>query len=307
MGVTERRAVVALLLLFGLLAASVDAPAAAARQGFAAGRSATPRRRAQADAAAADDGAALSVLYVAAGGAGLASPSFGGAGWGWVFGAPPNVTCHDAACAHSLCNGGAAHCVRVVPSAEGRGYVVQDDYRACQEHTTGLFGPSFFLLPVAPRVALLGALLLFLFVGLAVVADALMVSIEVITSKKKTLTFLDDASGEKITRTVQLWHPTVTNLTLLALGSSAPEICLALINTLSTLDADQPGQLGAATIVGSASFNLLVVTAVCIVAPPPGELRRVSSIRVFLCTASASVLAFVSPATTPCLDQRAVV
>ena len=96
-------------------------------------------------------------------------------------------------------------------------------------------------------------------------------------------------------------------LTLLALGSSAPEICLALINTLSTLDADQPGQLGAATIVGSASFNLLVVTAVCIVAPPPGELRRVSSIRVFMCTASASVLAFVSPATTFCLDQRAVV
>eukprot|EP01045_Picozoa_sp_COSAG04_P018014 COSAG04_NODE_1634_length_6102_cov_20.966184_1_plen_101_part_10 len=43
-----------------------DAPAAAARQeGIAAGRSAGPRRRAQADG-----GAALSVLYVAADGAG---------------------------------------------------------------------------------------------------------------------------------------------------------------------------------------------------------------------------------------------
>lgn len=62
-----------------------------------------------------------------------------------------------------------------------------------------------------------------------------------------------------------LWNATVTNLTLMALGSSAPEIILALYETLMNLD-QCPGELGASTIVGSAAFNLLVISGLSIYA-----------------------------------------
>lgn len=56
---------------------------------------------------------------------------------------------------------------------------------------------------------------------------------------------------------VKVWNPTIANLTLMALGSSAPEILLAIIETMTTIDNDKPGELGPSTIVGSAAFNLL--------------------------------------------------
>jgi solute carrier family 8 (sodium/calcium exchanger) len=61
------------------------------------------------------------------------------------------------------------------------------------------------------------------------------------------------------------WNPTVANLTLMALGSSAPEILLSCIETISGLNKC-PGELGASTIVGSAAFNLLVISGVSIYA-----------------------------------------
>ena len=51
----------------------------------------------------------------------------------------------------------------------------------------------------------------------------------------------------------------------MALGSSAPEILLAVIEAGTNLGGC-PGELGASTIVGSAAFNLLVITAACIYA-----------------------------------------
>jgi solute carrier family 8 (sodium/calcium exchanger) len=51
----------------------------------------------------------------------------------------------------------------------------------------------------------------------------------------------------------------------MALGSSAPEILLSVIETVGGL-GKCPGELGASTIVGSAAFNLLVISAVSIYA-----------------------------------------
>lgn len=51
----------------------------------------------------------------------------------------------------------------------------------------------------------------------------------------------------------------------MALGSSAPEILLSIIETVSTL-GQAPGRLGASTIVGSAAFNFLVISGVSIAA-----------------------------------------
>ena len=49
----------------------------------------------------------------------------------------------------------------------------------------------------------------------------------------------------------------------MALGSSAPEILLNVIETVSTL-GQKAGELGPSTIVGSAAFNFLVISGISI-------------------------------------------
>ena len=97
--------------------------------------------------------------------------------------------------------------------------------------------------------------LIYLFLGIAIVADIFMGSIEVITSKEVEQVLMTD-DGARETIKVKVWNPTIANLTLMALGSSAPEILLSVIETVTTLNST-PGELGASTIVGSAAFNLL--------------------------------------------------
>lgn len=74
-----------------------------------------------------------------------------------------------------------------------------------------------------------------------------------------------DYNDELIPKKVAVWNPTLANLTLMALGSSAPEIILNCFETITTLGAT-PGELGASTIVGSAAFNFLVISGVSIFA-----------------------------------------
>jgi solute carrier family 8 (sodium/calcium exchanger) len=59
-------------------------------------------------------------------------------------------------------------------------------------------------------------------------------AITVITSAKRAAN-LRDANGNVINKEVDVWNATVANLTLMALGSSAPEIMLNVIETLMTL------------------------------------------------------------------------
>ena len=81
------------------------------------------------------------------------------------------------------------------------------------------------------------------------------------TEVEQTIT-LDD--GQTSTVKVAVWNATVANLTLMALGSSAPEILLSCIEISSS--GFYAGELGPSTIVGSAAFNMLVISAVCILA-----------------------------------------
>lgn len=52
--------------------------------------------------------------------------------------------------------------------------------------------------------------------------------VQVITSQEKEIT-IKKPNGETTTTTVRIWNETVSNLTLMALGSSAPEILLSVI------------------------------------------------------------------------------
>ena len=102
--------------------------------------------------------------------------------------------------------------------------------------------------------------LMYLFLGIAIVADIFMGAIEVITSKEVEQTIYTDDGVRQVNK-VKVWNPTIANLTLMALGSSAPEILLSVIETVTTLN-QKPGTLGPSTIVGSAAFNLLGITKV---------------------------------------------
>ena len=75
----------------------------------------------------------------------------------------------------------------------------------------------------------------------------------------------DPYTGDLVKTKVNVWNPTVANLTLMALGSSAPEILLNVIETVSTLGST-PGELGPSTIVGSAAFNFLIISGLSIYA-----------------------------------------
>ena len=91
----------------------------------------------------------------------------------------------------------------------------------------------------------------------------------------------------------------------MALGSSAPEILLSVVETASKLGAC-PGELGASTIVGSAAFNLLVISAVSIYAVSeetdtdpdrddtvPKGVKKIYDMGVFGITATSSLFAYI--------------
>uniref|UniRef100_A0A0R3TDM6 Sodium/calcium exchanger 1 n=1 Tax=Rodentolepis nana TaxID=102285 RepID=A0A0R3TDM6_RODNA len=132
--------------------------------------------------------------------------------------------------------------------------------------------------------------LMYLFLGVSIIADRFMAAIEVITSQEKEVR-LKTKSGEIQVITVRIWNETVSNLTLMALGSSAPEILLSIIEICGT--NFEAGELGPGTIVGSAAFNLFVIIGLCIVVIPVGEVRRVKHFGVFVVTAVWSIFAYL--------------
>jgi len=130
--------------------------------------------------------------------------------------------------------------------------------------------------------------LVWCFMGVSIVCDIFMGAIERITAQKKRIA---SKSNPEHLRTVKVWNDTVANLTLMALGSSAPEILLSVIELFK--GKFYSGKLGPSTIVGSAAFNLLCIIAVCVAAIPAGEERKIKDTTVFLITASCSIFAYL--------------
>nr|CAB3266342.1 sodium/calcium exchanger 1 [Phallusia mammillata] len=143
---------------------------------------------------------------------------------------------------------------------------------------------------IAARAIVYLLSLVFLFLGVSIIADRFMASIEVITSKEKEVVYRR-SDGEFATTTVRIWNETVSNLTLMALGSSAPEIMLSVIEVMRK--GFHAGDLGPSTIVGSASFNLFIIIAICMYVIPDDEHRKIKHPRVFFITAAWSILAYI--------------
>ncbi|XP_035695500.1 sodium/calcium exchanger 3-like isoform X5 [Branchiostoma floridae] len=144
--------------------------------------------------------------------------------------------------------------------------------------------------PIALRAFLYLFAMLYCFMGVAIIADVFMCSIEVITSKTKTISIVKPGTDIVEEVEVRIWNDTVANLTLMALGSSAPEILLSIVGIIKT--GFKSEELGPSTIVGSAAFNLLIITGVCVSAIPAGEVRKIKAVKVFAVTAFFSIFAY---------------
>ncbi|XP_062908213.1 sodium/calcium exchanger 3 isoform X2 [Mobula hypostoma] len=140
------------------------------------------------------------------------------------------------------------------------------------------------------RVIVYFVAMIYMFLGVSIVADRFMASIEVITSQEKEIT-INKPNGETNTTMVRVWNDTVSNLTLMALGSSAPEIMLSLVEVCG--HGFESGELGPGTIVGSAAFNMFVIIAICVYSIPDGETRKIKHLRVFFVTAAWSIFAYI--------------
>ena len=133
-----------------------------------------------------------------------------------------------------------------------RGYIAPIGGDAEREWNPYLLGVLYFL----------G--LCWCFLGVSIIADIFMLAIEKITSIDRIITRKD---GTKYR--IRTWNDTVANLTLMAMGSSAPEI---MVNVVEITGAGfYSGDLGPSTVVGSAAFNLLVINAFCTFAIAAGE------------------------------------
>jgi len=141
------------------------------------------------------------------------------------------------------------------------------------------------------RGLLYAVLMVYLFIGVAIASDKFMESIEMITAQEKEVSVKDRRTGKTQVIIVKVWNETVANLTLMALGSSAPEIMLSVIEIWAK--NFKAGDLGPGTIVGSAAFNLFMIIGFCQYVIPDDEVRKIKHLRVFFVTATWSVFAYI--------------
>ncbi|KAJ7984069.1 hypothetical protein DPEC_G00366100 [Dallia pectoralis] len=119
------------------------------------------------------------------------------------------------------------------------------------------------------RVIVYAVAMIYMFLGVSIIADRFMAAIEVITSQGER-----DHHQERQRRDNNGHYTSLEqgrlNLTLMALGSSTPEILLSVIEVCG--HDFQAGELGPSTIVGSAAFNMFVIIGLCVsVIPEAGR------------------------------------
>jgi solute carrier family 8 (sodium/calcium exchanger) len=108
-------------------------------------------------------------------------------------------------------------------------------------------------MPIQLRAVLYFIFLLYLFLGIAIITDKLMSSIETITSKKQKIRYPDPGEKDKyLIIEVRTWNDTIANLTLMALGSSSLEIFLPIIEIVC--NRFEAGELGPGTSKNRMTF-----------------------------------------------------
>ncbi|KAJ4957242.1 hypothetical protein NE237_014025 [Protea cynaroides] len=124
--------------------------------------------------------------------------------------------------------------------------------------------------------------LAYCFLGLSAITARFFRSMENVVKQTRKVVEVDPCTNTESVRHEKVWNYTIADITLLAFGTSFPQISLSTIDAIRNLGQLYAGGLGPGTLVGSAAFDLFPIHAVCVVVPKAGELKRISDIGVWL-------------------------
>ncbi|XP_076067558.1 sodium/calcium exchanger Calx-like isoform X2 [Oratosquilla oratoria] len=171
------------------------------------------------------------------------------------------------------------------------------DYNYNSNSSYTEYSPCFagLLVPGPPSTGLPWALIYFVslvycFLGLAVISDDFMCSVDKIISFSRKVYHTTTNGDKPQVIKVPFWSNTVANLTLVALSCCALEFFVPIIEVLAK--NFEAGDLGPFTLIGSAAFKLSFITGICIMSICAGEIRRVKNVKVLFFTGSFLLLAY---------------
>ncbi|TYI55244.1 hypothetical protein E1A91_D11G128300v1 [Gossypium mustelinum] len=124
--------------------------------------------------------------------------------------------------------------------------------------------------------------LAYCFIGLSAITARFFRSMENIVKHSRTVVEVDPHTNTEIIKQEKVWNYATADITLLAFGTSFPQISLATIDAIRNIGNLYAGGLGPGTLLGSAAFDLFPIHAVCVVVPKAGELKKISDIGVWL-------------------------
>ncbi|KAK4282507.1 hypothetical protein QN277_013873 [Acacia crassicarpa] len=124
--------------------------------------------------------------------------------------------------------------------------------------------------------------LAYCFVGLSAITARFFRSMENIVKHKRVVVEIDPVTHAEIIRHDKVWNYTIADISLLAFGTSFPQISLATIDAIQNIGNLYAGGLGPGTLVGSAAFDLFPIHAVCVLVPKVGELKKIADLGVWL-------------------------
>ncbi|KAK6940999.1 Sodium/calcium exchanger membrane region [Dillenia turbinata] len=124
--------------------------------------------------------------------------------------------------------------------------------------------------------------LAYCFFGLSTITARFFRSMENVVKHESKVVEIDPDRNTETIRYEKVWNYTIADITLLAFGTSFPQISLATIDAIRNIGSLDAGGLGPGTLVGSAAFDLFPIHAVCVVVPKAGELKKISDIGVWL-------------------------
>ncbi|XAR58428.1 hypothetical protein NMG60_11013813 [Bertholletia excelsa] len=135
--------------------------------------------------------------------------------------------------------------------------------------------------------------LAYCFIGLSAITARFFRSMASVVKHSRTAEKINPSTGTEIIRHEKVWNFTIADISLLAFGTSFPQISLATIDAIRNIGQVYAGGLGPGTLVGSAAFDLFPIHAVCVVVPKAGELKKISDIGVWLVELLWSFWAYV--------------
>ncbi|ERN17020.1 hypothetical protein AMTR_s00057p00219960 [Amborella trichopoda] len=124
--------------------------------------------------------------------------------------------------------------------------------------------------------------LAYCFIGLSAITALFFQSMETVVKHSRKVVEIDPDTKEEVIRHQKVWNYTIADITLLAFGTSFPQISLATIDAIRNIGQLYAGGLGPGTLVGSAAFDLFPIHAVCVVVPKAGTLKKISDLGVWL-------------------------